>query len=170
MGKSPKDGQQALEKYLTYLVGSLGLLSLRGLDFGSADASQGKKPLDLVGVYVDLDTRSQKEVKAKDKDLQRVPLPALEAVAANRGMVLLGDPGSGKSTFVNHLAHCLARHALESKQAEPKQAWLSRLPGWPESEGGLLPVVVILRDYARYILKKPKNPTLCIYGSLSPPN
>ena len=151
MGKSPKDGQQALEKYLTYLVGSLGLLSLRGLDFGSADASQGKKPLDLVGVYVDLDTRSQKEVKAKDKDLQRVPLPALEAVAANRGMVLLGDPGSGKSTFVNHLAHCLAQHALESKQAEPKQAWLLRLPGWPESEGGLLPVVVILRDYARYI-------------------
>ena len=170
MGKSPKDGQQALEKYLTYLVGSLGLLSLRGLDFGSADASQGKKPLDLVGVYVDLDTRSQKEVKAKDKDLQRVPLPALEAVAANRGMVLLGDPGSGKSTFVNHLAHCLAQHALESKQAEPKQAWLLRLPGWPESEGGLLPVVVILRDYARYILKKPKNPTLSIYGSLSPPN
>ena len=148
LGKPPKDGLQALEIYRAVLVRSLGLLSLRGLDFGSADASRGKKPLDLVGVYVDLDTRSQKEVKGNDKDLQRVPLSALEAVTANRGMVLLGDPGSGKSTFVNHLAHCLARHALESKQAEPKQAWLSRLPGWPESEGGLLPVVVILRDYA----------------------
>ena len=147
MGKSPKDGQQALAKYRAELVRSLGLLSLRGLDFGSADASQGKKPLDLVGVYVDLDTRSQKEVKGDDKDLQRVPLPALEAVSANRGIVLLGDPGSGKSTFVNHLAHCLAQHALE-----PKQAWLLRLPGWPESEGGLLPVMVILRDYARSIL------------------
>ena len=142
LGEPPKDGLQALEIYRAVLVRSLGLLSLRGLDFGSADASRGKKPLDLVGVYVDLDTRSQKEVKGNDKDLQRVPLPALEAVSANRSMVLLGDPGGGKSTFVNHLAHCLAHHALE-----PEKAWLLRLPSWPESEGGLLPVV-ILRDYA----------------------
>jgi hypothetical protein len=38
------------------------------------------------------------------------PLPALEAAArtSERQMVLLGDPGGGKSTFVNYLALCLA--------------------------------------------------------------
>ena len=59
-------------------------------------------------------------------------------------MVLLGDPGSGKSTFVNHLAHCLAAHALW-----PQDNWLGQLPQWPDDEGPLLPLPVILRDLAQ---------------------
>jgi predicted NACHT family NTPase len=56
----------------------------------------------------------------------------------------LGDPGGGKSTFVNHLAHCLAMQALE-----PQSKWLDLLPGWPGTEAGMLPIVVILRDFTR---------------------
>lgn len=40
-------------------------------------------------------------------------------------MVLLGDPGGGKSTFINHLAYCLAAHQLY-----PEAGWLTHLPGW----------------------------------------
>jgi hypothetical protein len=71
-------------------------------------------------------------------------LGALEAVIAHRHVVLLGDPGSGKSTFANHLAVCLALHGLE-----PEHHWLDRLTDWPPAEGNLLPIVVILRDLAR---------------------
>jgi predicted NACHT family NTPase len=78
------------------------------------------------------------------------PLPALLATALNRRLVLLGDPGSGKSTFVNHLSLCLALHGLE-----PAQHWCDRLAGWPAEEADLLPVLVILRDFARTLPAKP---------------
>src|SRR3989304_1032196 len=74
---------------------------------------------------------------------------ALEAGNPNRRLVLLGDPGGGKSTFVNFLAHCLAAHALE-----PDAGWLSHLPDWSDSHKDLLPVVVVLRDFARSLPEK----------------
>lgn len=78
------------------------------------------------------------------------PLPAVLATALNRRIVLLGDPGSGKSTFVNHLSLCLALHGLE-----PSQRWCDRLAGWSEEEASLLPVPVILRDFARTLPAEP---------------
>jgi formylglycine-generating enzyme required for sulfatase activity len=75
---------------------------------------------------------------------------ALEAVVQNRRTVLLGDPGSGKSTFVNHLSLCLALHGLE-----PANHWCDRLADWPKKETNLLPVPVILRDFARTLPPKP---------------
>jgi len=81
------------------------------------------------------------------------PLPVLTAVAAKRKTVLLGDPGSGKSTFLNFLGFCLARQGLE-----PMEGWLDKLPGWPKAEADLLPISITLRDYARSI-KSGDKPT-----------
>lgn len=80
------------------------------------------------------------------------PIAALEAVTGNRRVVLLGDPGSGKSTFMNHLSLCLAMHGLE-----PSNHWCNRLAGWPEDEASLLPVPVILRDFALTIPAMPPS-------------
>jgi formylglycine-generating enzyme required for sulfatase activity len=85
----------------------------------------------------------------------------LEALNYYPRLVLLGDPGSGKTTFVNFTALCLAGETLEqlpnietltsplppdiddgdrSKGEEPQnQTW---------EHGALLPVRVLLRDFA----------------------
>ena len=63
---------------------------------------------------------------------------ALEALANRRRLVLLGKPGSGKSTFVNHLAYAMAGGLLDEE------------PGWSAMledrfATPLFPIRVILR-------------------------
>ena len=70
---------------------------------------------------------------------------ALTALAKNPKTVLLGDPGSGKTTLTNHLALCLAMDELE-----PDADWLARLEGW--TSGRLLPARVVLREFAAHAI------------------
>ncbi len=145
-GPSPKDDAQALDIYRRVLAQTCCHLPLRGVDVGAGDPTTGQQPLGLANVYVDLDTttpvpRADKELPerqalAPEREEGR-HLSALEATVANRRLVLLGDPGGGKSTFVNHLAHCLAVDGLD------------HLPDWPQDEAEALPIRVILRDLAR---------------------
>jgi hypothetical protein len=59
--------------------------------------------------------------------------PAYDVLAEERWMVVLGDPGAGKSTLVNYLTTTLA-----SRGSGPVHQAL----------GALIPVPIILRDYA----------------------
>ena len=104
----------------------------------------------LEQVYVDLDTKTRvpltEEEKAARKDeisfLMREgdresrPLTALEATTQEHRLALLGDPGSGKSTFVRQLAARTAR------------AHLANEAPFPEWELGLVPALVTLRELA----------------------
>ncbi len=76
-------------------------------------------------------------------------------------LALLGDPGSGKSTFVNFVALCLAGEALGRTDAnlalmttplppeEEQRAPVMKKPQpQPWRHGALLPVRVVLRDFA----------------------
>ncbi|MEI8166806.1 MAG: hypothetical protein WCG26_10520, partial [Chloroflexales bacterium] len=67
------------------------------------------------------------------------PLLLTEAISRHRQVVLLGVPGSGKSSFVRHLAVALARG--EAEQPSP-------LPGW--SAGWLLPLYTALGEFAAW--------------------
>lgn len=160
-GPPPKNSAEALAIYRRLVAQTCGQLPLRGVDVGASDPTAGQKPLGLANVYVDLDTKTQVELKPDEKKKQgrerssmgergTQPLGALVAAIANRRMVLLGDPGGGKSTFVNHLAVCLASHA-----AQPGANWLKHLPGWPQAEADALPIVVVLRDFVRGLPDKP---------------
>jgi formylglycine-generating enzyme required for sulfatase activity/energy-coupling factor transporter ATP-binding protein EcfA2 len=144
-GPPPKDGEEALAIYRSVLAYTTSRLSLRGLDRGASDASRKQAPLDLAQVYVDLDTTAivsdVHDGKKEQGDSKSRPLSTLEAVIGNRRLVLLGDPGSGKSTFVNRLACGLAEPSTVSHC----------LTGWPPTETNRLPVLVVLRDYARSI-------------------
>ena len=126
-----------------------------------------RQNMDLLPVYVALNTTTtvavEDEVDPKKKahreqtreDMATMrktrALPALEAAAHERLMVLLGDPGSGKSTFVNHLALCMAGGRLEQMGmdgAVPGRDWLGHLePIW--THGPLLPLPVTLRLFAK---------------------
>ena len=67
------------------------------------------------------------------------PLLLTEAISRHRQVVLLGGPGSGKSSFVRHLAVALAR----GEDAHPPT-----LPGW--SAGWLLPLYAALGEFAAW--------------------
>ena len=75
---------------------------------------------------------------------ERLPIQAVEAVAALPRLVILGQPGGGKSTLVNHIAAQLARRRLGEAPADDK------LSGWP-ADARPLPVVVILRRFAAWL-------------------
>jgi uncharacterized protein DUF4062/NACHT domain-containing protein len=75
----------------------------------------------------------------------RLPIQAIEAVAAVPCLVILGQPGGGKSTLVNYIATQLARRRLKELVAK------GTLLGWHEEEKPL-PVRIILRRFAAWIL------------------
>ncbi|MCB0082070.1 MAG: NACHT domain-containing protein, partial [Caldilineaceae bacterium] len=127
-----------LHAYLTWLMTERQNLSMRAISSGKTTGEEA--PPELSAVYVALNTRQSK--RARDSE----PLSALAALAYHRQIVLLGDPGSGKSTFVNHLAYCLAAHAQN-----PNARWLAKLPDWPQQEADRLPILVVLRDFARWL-------------------
>jgi formylglycine-generating enzyme required for sulfatase activity len=158
--------EQAILAYLECLRTRCGYLPLRGVDIGSSDPTAQQKRMELARVYVDLDTKTAVPVEKEGKERkERVmlperetrPLPALEATIANHCLVLLGDPGSGKSTFVSHVGLCLASHRLE-----PNAGWLARLPGWPDKDQNLIPIYVTLRDFARSLPADKKKPDMCL--------
>ena len=151
--------------YLKRLVRECGRLPLRGVDIGTSDPGCAAQSLNLANVYVELDTtvrvpagappgevisESLKSSLALDREGLRLEregedlraVSALECAARFRHMVLLGDPGGGKSTFLNHLAVCLAAAQLEGNAAD----WKAQYPAWPRDAWDLLPLPVVLRD------------------------
>ena len=79
-------------------------------------------------------------------------LTALEVLAAHRHLVLLGQPGSGKSTFVNHLAYVCAGQFLGEEDAG--HTWLHAV--FPEP---LFPLRVVVRRWSA-TLKTESTPGL----------
>ena len=104
-----------------------------------------KRPLTLDQVYVELDTKTPSKDGREERTSRggleapawREPerLSALDALAADDQVVLLGDAGSGKSTFARAVLAQLAASALDEKPsracralARPR-AGLRRAPG-----------------------------------------
>lgn len=130
-------------------------VSLSALD-AATDERQGPK-MRLEQVYTALRTMTQVIGTGygvgTEKDRR---MPALAFLDSQRRVVLLGKPGSGKSTFVNFVALCLAGELLGDPDTNLKRltAPLPRDDGedgneaQPWSHAALLPVPVVLRDFA----------------------
>ncbi|MEA3351527.1 MAG: SUMF1/EgtB/PvdO family nonheme iron enzyme [Chloroflexota bacterium] len=174
-GDSPRTAAQKRHIYCEYIAQQAGALPLRGMDRAESDTRTQRHPLSLSGVYTNLDTTltlpdddvqemlasgiwqsgmgdavSTQQLKVTrdpdDKEEKETrPLAALEATAISRKLVLLGDPGSGKTTFVNYLTQAFAQRNFKN------------LDVWPQSERNLLPIVVVLRDFYRWTQSQGKK-------------
>ncbi|MFZ2852543.1 MAG: SUMF1/EgtB/PvdO family nonheme iron enzyme [Rhodocyclaceae bacterium] len=114
----------------------------------------------LSSVYTALLTRRSRGEDAlphgKPTDKKRPPLSAVKVLDREQHLVLLGGPGSGKTTFSNFLALSMAGELLGLPG--PNLASLSAPPADEDGEdqpqavqwthGALLPVQVVLRDLA----------------------
>ena len=165
--------------YLDYLLAQVSELSLLGIDpKAAADAKDAS--LNLGQVYTALltadgdDMEKMQRMDQAGRQPQRIS--ALAQLDRHGRFVLLGDPGSGKSTFVNFVAMCLAGEALnldaanlnlltaplpndEGEDGEERQPW---------SQGTLLPLRVILPPEG--CQRRANLPASVIYGSLSRTN
>ena len=150
------DPAALLRAYLTRLYQETAALSLAGID--KASAGDGEAGMSLDAVYTALLTLAPREDRALPSSPKRKQhnLSALEQLNRYPRLVLLGDPGSGKSTFVNFVALCLAGEALGPPQAglDLLRAPLPDDEGDDEPEpqpwdhGPLLPLRIVLRDFA----------------------
>jgi formylglycine-generating enzyme required for sulfatase activity len=166
--------------YLHRLVQQTRRLPLAGVD-PKAASDEGSRELQLAAVYTALLTQRPVERKLNLYPRETFPRRLIEtmdevrrlsAVAVlNREpcLVLLGEPGSGKSTFVNFVGLCLAGESLGDEQAN-LAALTAPLPAadarkedeepepQPWNHGPLLPVRLVLRDLAARGLPEPGQP------------
>lgn len=70
-------------------------------------------------------------------------ITAMQMANEYKRLVLLGDPGGGKTVFMNYLAMCMAGSFVDSSEN-----WLGRLESQGWTQGRLLPIPIILRDFA----------------------
>ncbi len=158
---------EALQRsYLCRLLDEARYHTLRGI--GLPTRADADAQLDLAQVYTALLTTSR-----QDEDTRRWPQPeregktappvsALNLLNRQRKLVLLGEPGSGKSTFVNFVSLCLAGERLGDPAAN-LAALCAPLPSRQDDDdddgdekpqaqawehGPLLPLRVVLRDFA----------------------
>lgn len=144
--------------YLNRIFETSRQLSLSGVDPKVA-SSEAEARLSLDAVYTALLTltpEAHEEIqrgKSPKKEIKRQS--ALEQLNRHPRLVLLGDPGSGKSTFVNFVTLCLSGELLGHKDLN-LSLLTTPLPVEGEEEakpqtwdhGALLPVRIILRDFA----------------------
>ena len=146
--------------YLHYVFQTTSFLTLGGVDPQAKGKAETR--LELASVYTALLTESPRDESLAEKNEsrpwreRRTARSAVEDLDRHLRLVLMGDPGSGKSTFAGFVALCLSGEALGDSIANldlltaplPDDEGDDEQDRQPWRHGSLLPVAVILRDFA----------------------
>lgn len=127
--------RRATEQYLAHLVALYRYLDFRGMGMGDRVALR----LPLLEMYVPLRARVERpagetwarELRVAGRQMgageaealgQRLsePLPVVDLLRENAGLIVLGDPGAGKTTFLKYLALRLAMGEAASLGVAPR--------------------------------------------------
>ena len=146
--------------YQRQLFNACNFLPLQALAPGLRASGQR---LNLASLYTPLLTLTPEEHDLwtrgeRDVDAHARRLSVLDLLSRHKRLLLLGDPGFGKSTFVNFVALCLSGQALGEEHINlqlltapvPTAKKKDEKPAPQEWQpGALLPVRVILREFAQ---------------------
>jgi len=147
--------------YLRHLYEDAEHISLR--TFAKEEADKAQSLVKLGAIYTALGT---KEIEAEERSGRPTPeeamrpkdqrrLSAVEVANRQSRLVLLGDPGSGKSTFIHHLVLCMTGELLGNKEIGLKDLVRPLAQGDESDKVGpvrwdwdaCLPIVIQLRDF-----------------------
>ncbi|KPA15444.1 Serine/threonine-protein kinase pkn1, partial [Candidatus Magnetomorum sp. HK-1] len=124
---------------------------LEGIDPKAAYENYSR--LNLGAVYTQLMTHSALKRENELEMSDRTKLSVLEFINKNPHVLILGDPGCGKTTFIDFLTCCMAGELLGSKKENldlltkpvPTNNESKKKPQ-PWDHGPLLPIKIILRE------------------------
>lgn len=156
---SPEYKTKTFELYLALLESKLKSSAFQVIDYRELDQHRGIKDINFLELYIDLDTTTKVPIDIENNDEPFFSengwrsLSILEAIANNNKLVLLGDPGSGKSTFITYLTLCLVLKWKNNFEIESMNKFLE----WPKPGKKLIPIIVTLRDFSTWISKREAN-------------
>ncbi|MCP4691920.1 MAG: hypothetical protein GY859_28000, partial [Desulfobacterales bacterium] len=146
-----QDPEGLLRRYLNDLAAHANRLPWGRLSPEEAGPGKGEA-LRLADVYTALDTTEVERMDCEDdvrrclarqEEMKRISVQRM--INDHPRLVLLGDPGSGKSTVVNFITHAMACAGVAGDSRES----LGRLEKTgPWDHGPLLPIRIILREFA----------------------
>ena len=150
---SGQDYRALRDVYLGRILKTTNYIPLAGIDSHVA-MNKLEAHLNLSAIYTALLTLDSETPEASEQGNSY--LSALALLNQHQHLVLLGDPGSGKTTFVNFVAMCLAGEALEHNEINlnrlttplPNDKGDNEADRQPWQHGKLIPVLVTLRDFS----------------------